>query len=323
MPSFSVFIVGAGGGPLETDLSAYLCKTHNSKWEDGIFALDAGSGVATLARLLQYKQELFPYFGLDLSMSPIVAACHLVSLIHTYLITHSHLDHISGLILSAGALPTIQRKRICATDSVLRNLEAVFSGHLWPKLANRKEDENEHTYLLTSLIQGRYQSVCLDVSICPMSLSHGTSIDTQEFLFFGDVEPDSLSVQPRTFAVWKAAAPLIPHRLRSIFIECSWPMGRMDEQLYGHLSPPYVAEELEALTDEIMAFRSREGGYGSNGSRTNALAGLTLYITHCKADLQGTQDQSVLIADQIRSLVSERNLGIEVVPVAQGMCIEI
>ena len=43
----------------------------------------------------------------------------------------------------------------------------------------------------------------------------------REVLFFGDVEPDSVSTQPRNRAVWKAAAPLIASgALSTIFIEC-------------------------------------------------------------------------------------------------------
>ena len=57
-PAFDLFVVGAGGGPDETNLSAYvftmlfscrlsilhsyLVKPHNTEWEDGIFGLEAG-----------------------------------------------------------------------------------------------------------------------------------------------------------------------------------------------------------------------------------------------------------------------------------------
>jgi len=192
-----------------------------------------------------------------------------------------------------------------------------------------------------------------------MLISHGTSSDpsssepyestaffvrndttSHEFLFFGDVEPDSISIQPRTHLVWKEAAPLIlAQRLSAIFLECSWPEGRKDEQLYGHLSPSYVVEELEALADEIIALRSdSHSNSNSSGSdsttptttllsekevngRSGVLSGVTLYIIHCKANLKGSCDQSVIIAEQVEGLVRERNLGVEVVCVKQGMCI--
>ncbi|KAJ3508197.1 hypothetical protein NLJ89_g5884 [Agrocybe chaxingu] len=43
-PAFDLLVVGAGGGPDETNLSAYLVKLHNADWEEGVVALEAGSG---------------------------------------------------------------------------------------------------------------------------------------------------------------------------------------------------------------------------------------------------------------------------------------
>ena len=60
-PSFSVFALGSGGGPLENNISSYvasprldlphlgnvrylsyLCKTYDTTWEGNVFALEAG-----------------------------------------------------------------------------------------------------------------------------------------------------------------------------------------------------------------------------------------------------------------------------------------
>lgn len=44
-----------------------------------------------------------------------------------------------------------------------------------------------------------------------------------EIIVFGDLEPDSLSLQPRNHVVWDDAAPkIISGSLRAIFIECSF-----------------------------------------------------------------------------------------------------
>jgi len=58
-------------------------------------------------------------------------------------------------------------------------------------------------------------------------------------------------------------------------------------------------------------------------SRAGALDGLKLYVIHCKAALNGADDQAQLIAQQIRTLVLQQELGIEVIAVVQGMRIEI
>lgn len=77
----------------------------------------------------------------------------------------------------------------------------------------------------------------------------------QELLFFGDVEPNSVASRPLTLATWRAAAPMIPETLCAIFIECSWPLGRREDLLYGHLSPEHLADELAALATEVVRVR--------------------------------------------------------------------
>jgi hypothetical protein len=58
-----------------------------------------------------------------------------------FLVTHAHLDHVSGLILSAGATSGV-RKRIWATDETLKDLESgVFSDRVWPNLASWAADD--------------------------------------------------------------------------------------------------------------------------------------------------------------------------------------
>jgi hypothetical protein len=178
----------------------------------------------------------------------------------------------------------------------------------------------------------------------------------QQFLFFGDVAPDSPATHaPQTIAVWRAAAPLIPHALSALFIECSWPSGRPDEQLYGHLSPEHLADELVALAAEVTAARlakaAAEGAVASD-DRADApppepkrhrkrrvrrrkmsagapapplgpLAGLRVYITHCKEDLEGKYDKPIseVIRDQVDALVRAKGLGAEVLSTCQGMTI--
>ena len=48
-----------GGGPSETNISAYLLKSRETSWEDGIVAVEAGSGMGVLAKLLETNPQLF------------------------------------------------------------------------------------------------------------------------------------------------------------------------------------------------------------------------------------------------------------------------
>lgn len=79
---------------------------------------------------------------------------------------------------------------------------------------------------------------------------------TKEVLIFGDVEPDSLSLSPRTARVWAEAAPRIAARtLAGIFIECSYTNVQGDAVLYGHLSPRHLLAELANLAELVREAR--------------------------------------------------------------------
>ncbi|ANB12585.1 3',5'-cyclic-nucleotide phosphodiesterase PDE1 [Sugiyamaella lignohabitans] len=91
-------------------------------------------------------------------------------------------------------------------------------------------------------------------------------------LIFGDVEADSISMNPRNKAVWDDAALILEKRLlKAIFIECSYSNSRPDNILYGHLNPKYLIEELSYL---------------ASCTRSNpSLDTLKIIITHVKLDV--------------------------------------
>lgn len=78
----------------------------------------------------------------------------------------------------------------------------------------------------------------------------------REILVFGDVEPDSISFDPRTARVWTDAAPkLLAGLLAAIFIECSYDDSQPDETLFGHLAPRHLVAELENLAKQVRQLR--------------------------------------------------------------------
>jgi len=79
----------------------------------------------------------------------------------------------------------------------------------------------------------------------------------QEILVFGDVEPDSISIDPRTARVWADAAPKIASgTLTAIFIECSYDDSQSDATLFGHLAPRHLVAELAVLAAKVITARS-------------------------------------------------------------------
>jgi cAMP phosphodiesterase len=82
---------------------------------------------------------------------------------------------------------------------------------------------------------------------------------TREILIFGDVEPDSLSLSPRTALIWAEAAPKIAAgTLTGIFIECSYTDAQADAVLFGHLAPRHLLSELSTLADLVADARREQ-----------------------------------------------------------------
>lgn len=79
-----------------------------------------------------------------------------------------------------------------------------------------------------------------------------------EVLIFGDVEADSISLNPRNLRIWQEAAPKIAAgKLKAILIECSYDDSRPVERLFGHLTPEFLVQELSVLSEEVRAARAQ------------------------------------------------------------------
>lgn len=185
-----------------------------------------------------------------------------------------------------------------------------------------------------------------------MSISHGSNpvpyqstaffirhdVNKKEFLFFGDVEPDSVATSPQTHLVWHAAAPKFPDTLNTIFIECSWPSERSDDSLYGHLSPEHLVQELANFAMEVAvckASRTRKSASevpsspirkkqrlvkpGSLDLR-GVLSGLKVYVIHCKEDMEAKYDRPMhkVITEQVSRLMELKGLGATIHAAEQG-----
>jgi len=279
------------------------------------------------------------------------SAAEIYSWLRCYLVTHAHLDHVNGAVLSAGSLSGPPRK-IHAAYQTLKDIETIFSDRLWPNLTSwDEEDHQPFVALLYSelSLDGHYQPISCGMSVRTMPLSHGRypssssvyessaffirhDASAEEFLFFGDVEADIIAGDGRNQAVWDIAAEMIPHSLSTIFLECSWPMGRPDVMLYGHLNPEHLVEELANLAATVWKVRNSDSGTEDVGGRRREedtestsilnsprharkrqkrnhtsppsgtpepdqlrgmLDGVRVVIIHCKDDIRGEYDRPV------------------------------
>ena len=274
-------------------------------------------------------------------------ALHLLrNYVSTYLITHPHLDHLSGFAINTAAFQhTTRPKKLAGLPHTITAVKAhVFNDTMWPNLSDEEggvglvsfQRLTEGGNLALGEGDGRgYIEVCDGLAVKGWIVSHGKCMKqhgqrgsvSQEFsfasasdgrrgsrssnplspgyrrkslshsevslepsvvdssaffildersgkeiLFFGDVEPDSISLYPRTHRVWADAAPKIAAGLLSaIFIECSYDDSQPDEMLFGHLNPRHLIAELCTLAEKVTNFRntSNTSNGGGTGSATS------------------------------------------------------
>ncbi len=98
-----------------------------------------GSGLGALRELLARDPFVFEDQNVcqssDLAVngvagpgSPSQQAARIYSWIKTFLISHAHLDHVSGLILGAGSTSSSSPRYIAGTETVVRDIDTVFGG---------------------------------------------------------------------------------------------------------------------------------------------------------------------------------------------------
>ncbi|KAH8833515.1 cAMP phosphodiesterases class-II-domain-containing protein [Flagelloscypha sp. PMI_526] len=356
---FRIYSPRLGGGPLRRHLSAYLLKPSHTFWEDGIVALEAGAGIDDLDSLLRADRSFLALPG----QKSRHGASKMYSFVKSFVITHSHLDHINALVLHGGAFPG-PAKSIYALRKTLVDLQThIFNDAIWPNLAcwDTSESRLENASFVYKQLQadGVYHPlhpVNLRFSIRTFILNHGhntcgpynssghlirNDITGKEIMFFGDTEKDSPSHEPRLQSVWDAISTKIPSVLSSIFIECSYPMNRPENQMYGHFCPEHLCEEFVKLAravsgDHELDLRPRkkarvdptppkrlslDGGIDDSEDLRGALAGLTIPfpLDESPDDSNGTAYIGDVIAKQVTELMAHKELGLRVVALRPGM----
>jgi cAMP phosphodiesterase len=282
-----------------------------------------------IARMPHLTQN--PFFDLQLPhTSPTANATYITrELVSTYLITHPHLDHISGFIVNTAAFQQTSRpKKVAALPHVIEALKThIFNDVIWPNLSDEDGGVGLVSFMRlgeggnVALGQGEsqgYVEVCEGLTVKSWGISHGHCmaprhkhhahstnsvrvavsavaevveipasestcvVDStaffvrdeesgREVLVFGDVEPDSLSMRPRTEKVWSdAAAKVAKGTLAAIFIECSYDDSRSDETLFGHLAPRHLIAELSTFAGKVSGLK--ENGSAMEVNHSNPLS---------------------------------------------------
>jgi len=224
-----------------------------------------------------------------------------------YLISHPHLDHLSGLIIAS---PDDAAKPIYALPSVNAEIaRSYFRPGPWSNFTDRGAEPRLGKYHVEDLTPGTPMALAgTAMTVTPFPLAHGGMESTafliehgqDALLCFGDTGPDAVEHADKLQRVWTAIAERVrAKRLKAIVIEVSFANDRADDKLFGHLTPRHLLRELHKL--EALA------GKGS-------LRGMPIVVSHIKYALSDVQPQRQILAE----LQAGNDLGVRFVVPEQG-----
>lgn len=260
-PSFTVVPLGVKGGLQESNLSAYLIAPAGSS---SYVCLDAGTVYSGVEKAVASQALVGP--------ASRVIRTH----IKGYLISHPHLDHVAGLLLGA---PDDTAKTIYGLSSCLATLQSDYlNWRAWPNFGSGGSAPALRKYRLQELAPGQETPLAnTDLSVQAFPLSHGKPYQSTAFLvrsgssyllYLGDTGADAVEQSTSLRTLWRAVQPLVQTRqLKAIFLEASYPNSQPHNQLFGHLTPALLLQELQVLSQLTGAA---------------ALRGLPVVITHLK-----------------------------------------
>lgn len=293
--SFSVVPLGVMGGIDEKNLSAYLIAPANT---NDYICLDAGTVNAGIEKAIENKT-------FKVSTSEVLR-----KYIKGYLISHAHLDHVSGLIINS---PADSSKTVYATKKCMEMMENhYFNDQTWANFGDAGPGFHIKKYHFQTLDLAKETLLTnAKMTVKAFPLSHVNPFESTAFLikndnnyalYLGDTGPDEVEKSNNLRDLWTAVAPLVKAKqLKGIFIEVSFPNEQPDKFLFGHLTPNYLMKELHVL-EELS-------GKGS-------LENFKIIITHLKPPAKNI----VKIKEQLKA---QNNLGLKIIYPEQGKKLEL
>ena len=293
--SFQVVPLGIKGGIDEKNLSAYLLAPINTK---DYICLDAGTVNAGIEKAIENKV-------FKVSISEVLR-----KYIKGYLISHAHLDHVSGLIINS---PADSSKTVYATDKCMQMMENhYFNDQTWANFGDAGVGFPLKKYHFQTLNIGEETPLTnTTMTVKAFPLSHVNPFESTAFLiknnedyalYLGDTGPDAVEKSNDLRDLWTAIAPLVKSKqLKGIFIEVSFPNEQPDKFLFGHLTPNYLMQEMHVL--EELAGK-------------DTLKGFKIIITHLKPPTKNI----IKIKEQIKN---QNDLGLKIIYPEQGKRFEL
>ena len=121
-------------------------------------------------------------------------------------------------------------------------------------------------------------------------------------VYFGDTGPDEIEKEHKLAAIWQYLAAQLKHKkLRGIIIETSFPDNHPDKNLFGHLTPNWLSQELSHFSSLL--------------DRPSSLQATKIIISHVKSSTLQDVDASKIIKSQLEQ---HNSLGLHFIMAKQG-----
>lgn len=123
-----------------------------------------------------------PFIGAGLPFStPRANAVYITrELVSTFLITHPHLDHLSGFVINTAAFTqTACPKRLASLPSTIEAIKThIFNDVIWPNLSDEGYGVGLVTYQRLPIAASDYVGICKGLSVQAWPISHGHCMNT-------------------------------------------------------------------------------------------------------------------------------------------------
>lgn len=301
--AFELVVLGDKGGIQDGNLSAFLLRALDEPY---YVSLDAGS----LVNGIDIAHQRNAFSDLTLIQDPQWNTTGTILRHHVkgYLISHGHLDHVAGLLISS---PEDSAKPIYALPSVNQTLlDTYFNWQAWANFTDKGLAPRLNKYQITDLTPQQSQSITdTSLKVTAFSLSHpleSTAFVIEKgqdlFVYIGDTGPDQIEKEGKLKALWQYLAEQLKEKhLRALVVEVSFANEQPDKLLFGHLTPKWLTQELTQFHTLI--------------EDKSAIEDLQVVISHIKYTLKNGPDPKKLIEQQLNQANS---LGFKFVFVSQG-----
>lgn len=241
---FKVIPLGVKGGLDESNLSSYMIAVNGT---NDYICLDAGTLHAGIQKVID--SNIFT----NISANDVLR-----KYIKGYCISHSHLDHLSGLIINS---PDDTAKNIYGMPYCLDVFKSnYFSWKSWANFGDDGEKPALNKYHYVPLDEGKeIQLAQTSMYVTAFSLSHSAPFQSTAFLirnnddyllYLGDTGADTIEHSNKLKLLWQQIAPLVKEKkLKAIFIEVSYTDQQPLNKLFGHLTPALLMKEMNKLAE--------------------------------------------------------------------------